>query len=58
MITELPKISWTPIYIPNPDRRWYQFWKSRRVFNPDTRGIFEEANEILNDMVWIDKELS
>lgn len=31
--------------VPNPDRKWYQFWKPRRVFGPLQRYRVVAVNE-------------
>lgn len=34
-----------PVMIDNPDRRWWQVWKPRRVLDPELRKTFAEQPE-------------
>lgn len=43
----LPPVRWTPMSIPNPNRRWWQFWKSRRIINPRMWSLFFEDTALL-----------
>jgi hypothetical protein len=49
----LPETKWTPVYLPNPNRRWWQFWKPRWVFNPEALPPLFGPNDILVDgIIW------
>lgn len=53
-MSQFPPIKWTPLTIRNPDRRWWQFWKPRWVWNPGNPigDLFAEHDRILEDLVW------
>lgn len=51
-MTKLPEIAWVPLQIRNPDRRWWQWWKPRQIWNPDIDlgRLIRETDEILADL--------
>ena len=56
-MTKLPEIKWTSLLIRNPLRKWWQFWKPRKVVNPEHHKIFTERLIILSDIEWLKKPI-
>lgn len=54
----LPVTDWIPLLIPNPARRWWQFWKPKTIMDPDHPLIdmFTEHNKIMDDLPWIESD--
>lgn len=52
MRASLPEITWTPVYIRNPDRRWWQWRKPRRLLNPDLPPLFEPNDILFEGIIW------
>lgn len=49
---KLPEAKWTPLTITNPDRRWWQWWKPKRVRNPEALRHFEDNMRLLDEIKW------
>lgn len=54
-MSRLPKVKYIPLYVRNPRWHWWCFWRPRRVLGERAKHILRQNNDLLDDIVWIDK---
>jgi len=53
-IIALPEYRLIPLKVPNPNRRWWQFWKPKFIWNSQhpVADLICEHNKILDELPW------
>lgn len=53
-MTKLPNTEWFSVYIRNPEKRWWQFWKPQWIFSPEYKEYILSTNNVMNDFEYLE----